>query len=554
MKVAIIESSSFMVSMWKQCFKDSDYQVRFFSGTPADINELIAFTPDFLIGPGVPHDFNPREVIARIKATPGLSQISVIVATSLDDREIRNFWEYNSIDGILVKPFTPEQVLDVLNQFQHKKLIARREFPLVIIVSDSITVRAFLERELHGMGFTVLTADNTERGHGLILENSPDLLLVDIEMPGHSGLRLGEELAAQSKTRQLPIILIGGQQDDDSLPHGFSVGAVDYLRKPVNRDELSRLVGKIVVQHRHARRRSAIVLEDDPITASILGKLLSEQGLGMNLCKTVEEFQVHLSVTIPDIIALDLTTKQIDGPALIEKLRRDVLFEALPIVVIAKEGQRRGILSCLSSGANDYLVKPFGREEFQVRMKSLLKVKQLLEEIGHKTHILEELAYHDSLTGLLSRRYFDSQLDTLIDQARRRGEPFSLMLIDLDHFKQVNDTYGHETGDLVLREIARLIKSNVRLVDLPCRYGGEEFCVLMPGCPVFKAQEVAEQVREACAYCKCSAHEIVQTVSIGITSFPDPSGVDMLVRDADRALYDAKKQGRNRVVAAALPE
>jgi two-component system cell cycle response regulator len=222
----------------------------------------------------------------------------------------------------------------------------------------------------------------------------------------------------------------------------------------------------------------------------------------------------------------------------------------VPIVVISAESDRETMIECLRAGADDFLQKPFAKEEFHARVRNLLRLKGLRDELIRKNRALEDLAYHDSLTGLFNRAYFDGCLEREIDRARRSREPLGFLLMDLDHFKKVNDAHGHETGDEVLRQVASIVRRNVRGYDIPCRVGGEELCVILPRATTAAVVSVAERIRRACAAERITSKGISQTASIGISVFPETSDGGALFADADAALYRAKASGRNRTLVA----
>jgi two-component system, cell cycle response regulator len=227
----------------------------------------------------------------------------------------------------------------------------------------------------------------------------------------------------------------------------------------------------------------------------------------------------------------------------------------LPIVVIADSGEEDRIIRALEIGVNDYLVRPLDQQELLARLRTQVKRKRYNDELRASVAQTIEMAVTDGLTGLHNRRYLDSHLQTLVDRALTRRRPLSLMIIDLDRFKAINDTHGHDGGDEVLREFAMRLRKSVRGIDLACRYGGEEFVVVMPDTEGHIGEKVAERIRasiEQTPFRIGGRTELNVTISVGVAMLEPPHDtVATLMKRADMALYEAKRGGRNRVVARA---
>jgi two-component system cell cycle response regulator len=228
----------------------------------------------------------------------------------------------------------------------------------------------------------------------------------------------------------------------------------------------------------------------------------------------------------------------------------------LPIILLAEEGEDSRIIRALELGVNDYLTRPVDQQELTARLRTQVRRKRYNDQLRASVTQTIEMAVTDGLTGLHNRRYLDSHLQTLFDRAVARRRPLSVMITDLDRFKSINDTHGHDGGDDVLREFARRLRKNVRGIDLACRYGGEEFVVVMPDTDGAIAEKVAERIRAEIAAQPFpigrDGKAIEVTVSVGVSSLlKGPDTVEALMKRADLALYEAKSGGRNRVVAKA---
>ncbi len=257
----------------------------------------------------------------------------------------------------------------------------------------------------------------------------------------------------------------------------------------------------------------------------------------------------------PDIALLDVMMPTIDG----YKLARMIKAEAgqfMPIILITGlgdlESKRRG----MAAGADDFLSKPVAPLELEIRLNAMLRIKELTDEIARANRKLAELATTDSLTGLLNRRAIYEHLDREFQRSRRYGNEFAVLLLDIDHFKRVNDTHGHGAGDRVLEMVGGILRETVRQTDFVSRYGGEEFLVLAPETPRVNALVLAERVRARVEHTSREADALpLVTVSIGVavSDLAAARQCEDLVQLADVALYEAKDGGRNRCVVAQEP-
>jgi diguanylate cyclase (GGDEF)-like protein len=224
----------------------------------------------------------------------------------------------------------------------------------------------------------------------------------------------------------------------------------------------------------------------------------------------------------------------------------------VPVIILTARETRELKIKGLEQGASDYVTKPFDPGELVARVKVQLKLKLLQDELKRSNEMLKELSNTDPLTQLFNRRYMMEVLDREIQRTARKGSPLSVLLMDIDHFKKVNDTYGHQLGDVVLVDLANIIKKHLRTYDVAARYGGEEFVAILPETPLNEAVAVAERIRIGTQ--KTVFPDKLQTlkitVSVGVATYPMPGldSVDDLIRIADEGLYRAKAEGRNRVI------
>ena len=267
----------------------------------------------------------------------------------------------------------------------------------------------------------------------------------------------------------------------------------------------------------------------------------------------------YVNASPPDLILLDVMMPEISGIEVAKQIKANTELPFIPIIMQTALDSTEDKVEGLEAGADDYITKPIDFAELKARVRSMLRIKRLQEALEERERELLEvnerlrhMSQTDALTGLDNRRYLNERIDEMFAHAQRLNEPFALVMCDLDKFKSVNDTYGHQAGDEVLKQLANLLKEEAREIDRVGRYGGEEFMLLLPGAGIDDAVTFAERVRK-----RIEGHTftfpggtLTRTSSFGVSGWPHPriEQCDSLVRTADDALYVAKETGRNRVV------
>jgi two-component system cell cycle response regulator len=254
-----------------------------------------------------------------------------------------------------------------------------------------------------------------------------------------------------------------------------------------------------------------------------------------------------------DVLLVSLNLQNFDGLRLCSQVRSLERTRNTPILAVAEPDNNARLVRGLEIGVNDYLIRPIDKNEMLARVRTQIKKKRYTERLRDNVQASIEMAITDALTGLFNRRYMETHLSALVEQAANRGKPISVLIVDIDFFKSINDGHGHDAGDDVLREFALRIRKSIRNIDLACRYGGEEFVIVMPETDMGVATMVAERLRRRIATEPFAVQEgscsLEVTISIGIAALnaPGDNAAAMLKR-ADQALYRAKRDGRNRVV------
>jgi diguanylate cyclase (GGDEF)-like protein len=292
-----------------------------------------------------------------------------------------------------------------------------------------------------------------------------------------------------------------------------------------------------------------MVADDSRVVRSLLRRQLEEQG--HEVIEAVDGFDAleRCEASLPDVVLLDIEMPNLDGHEVLERLRRIPTCVDIPVVFLTARTTTEDVVEGLRLGAHDYLRKPFEPSELLARVSGAVRVKRLQDELRQRNAELDAISRMDVVTGLPNRRHLLEHLHAESAAASRRGECFGVLMIDVDHFKKVNDHYGHESGDVVLRIIGERLGAACRIEDVAGRWGGEEFVIVAPATALDDAILLAERARESVGdtLIPIGTGAITVTVSIGVVAGYDD--IDELLRQADTALYEAKQSGRNCVIA-----
>ncbi len=294
-----------------------------------------------------------------------------------------------------------------------------------------------------------------------------------------------------------------------------------------------------------------LIVDDSRLIAHVAKTILTKQGHEVILAQDGLAGLQAAKSEHPDLILLDLIMPVMDGYQVCQGLKEEDSTKEIPIIMLTSKAEPADKVKGLELGALDYVVKPFDEGELIARVNIQLRLKQLYEVLQEKNRQLRELANRDGLTGLYNHRYFHEQLSKDFLRARRYHESLSCILLDIDYFKKFNDTYGHQTGDIVLSTLGQVIRDSIRDSDFAARYGGEEFALVLYHADRPTAINVAERLRQMVEHCEVrdKDHVLHVTISLGVATFPHEqiSNPKQIVECADKALYKAKENGRNRV-------
>jgi two-component system cell cycle response regulator len=295
-----------------------------------------------------------------------------------------------------------------------------------------------------------------------------------------------------------------------------------------------------------------LVADDSAVVRLVLERELNAHGWSVTQAADGVQALERCQADPPDIILLDIEMPRLNGFQVLAALQRDAALADIPVIFLTARSSPESVAEGLRRGAHDYLRKPFETPELVARLLVAQRMKALRDELRARNHELERLATIDALTGLHNRRSIQLQLDAAISRAARHRQPLSVLLMDIDHFKQVNDARGHAAGDAVLQQVAARLRGRLREEDACGRWGGEEFLVLLPDTDAAAAMTLAEDVRGIVSAEPFGEARLALTVSIGAAEWQSEAANGLIAR-ADAALYVAKGAGRDATHRAATP-
>ena len=306
-------------------------------------------------------------------------------------------------------------------------------------------------------------------------------------------------------------------------------------------------------------KKKILVVDDHEDNVEVLRARLEARGYEVEGAMDGQSALDTVLVFCPDLILLDVMMPDMDGLEVVRRLKANKDLPFIPVIMQTALDSTERMVAGLEAGADDYVTKPINFAELEARVRSLLRIKKLQQEVADRERELSQMndrllhiSLTDGLTQVDNRRSLEQRLHEMFEHSLRLHEPISCVMCDIDHFKKVNDTYGHAAGDDILKQFAAILKEEAREIDRVGRYGGEEFLILLPGTVLDSAVTFAERVRahvDANTF-TFEGGTLKKSVSLGVASWPHPriQGREGMLKAADDALYVAKEMGRNRVV------
>ncbi len=442
----------------------------------------------------------------------------------------------------------------------------------ILVVDDIAANLRLLEAKLLNEYYEVSVAASGQEALATVARWTPDVVLLDVMMPGMDGYEVCRRLKADPDAAHIPVVMITALTDQAERVRGLEAGADDFLSKPVDDATLfARLRALLRVKQvldawrlRAETARNlgfepppgpslsvagarALMVNEDSAETKQLQEVLRADGVDVSSCTDPMEAWETLQDGRHDVVLLSLSLNAGDALRLASRLRAEASTRDVPVVLVADLAQKGLVLRGFDLGANDHVLRPVDPNELRARLRNQIRRRRYQERLRADLDRSLEMAVTDPLTGLRNRRYMRRHLDGVL-----RDSGAAVLMMDVDRFKSVNDTYGHAVGDIVLREVAERVRSQLRAADVVARYGGEEFLVVMSGATVEDGRIVADRLRQAISAMPVEAEgrSLSVTASLGVAAAEIGANGDDVVSAADAALYRAKANGRNRVELA----
>ncbi len=449
---------------------------------------------------------------------------------------------------------------------------------LVLVVDDVPANVKLLEAKLSNEYYDVVSAKDGYECIQKTKERKPDLILLDVMMPGIDGFETCRQLKQDPDVSHIPVVMVTALSEPSDRVQGLEAGADDFITKPINDTALFARVRslvriKVLIDELRLRDKSGsqlgmsasdfsltfdvsgsslMMIDDDVVQTKRMTEKLVAGGYKLTSYSDHKQ-ALDIARTRGDLDLIIISTQlaDIDGLRLATQFKAIEQVRHVPIIMLVDEEEQHLMLKGLELGVNDYLITPVDFNEMLARVKTQIRRKKYQEALKSNYQESVSMAVTDGLTRLYNRHYLDTHLKNLVKQALETGRNLSVLIMDMDHFKVVNDTYGHNCGDEVLKQLSTIIVNTIRSADLAARYGGEEFVVLMPETDDMRAAEAAERLRrnvENTPFVISNPESpIKKTVSIGYATMTATDTPDSLLKRADVSLYAAKTGGRNQV-------
>ncbi|NOX93004.1 MAG: diguanylate cyclase [Gammaproteobacteria bacterium] len=420
-----------------------------------------------------------------------------------------------------------------------------------LIAEPTKAYRQLLETVCHAVGFKPLFFTNTSEALQHLSLHPVDLVLTSLQLLDNDGINFCKKIRELKDTKHIPVVLLTAEKNKTIEEPATQAGITEIFHKsdiPRLQTYLSELISRASTYNNMDAR--VLYVEDSLSVAKLTIHILEAMGLDIDHFTHAEHAYEAFQTTDYDLVLTDIfLAGNMSGVGLVRAIRSTEGNKIhIPVLTMSAQDDSARKIELLNCGANDYVAKPILKEELMARVHNLITNKKLLDKLKAQQHLLQELAMTDQLTELYNRHFLMEIAPKHISEAFRHKQPLSLIVIDLDNFKTVNDTHGHSAGDIVLTQTARLLKTTCRNEDIAARFGGEEFVLILRHCDAESARKKAEVLRMKIA--DLNPEGIAVSASFGVAELPLDSvcKFDVLFSAADHAVYEAKARGRNCVV------
>lgn len=422
----------------------------------------------------------------------------------------------------------------------------------VLIIEDSPMLLKHMTGSINNLLNLHCDAASTEKdAMNMIKRKRYDLIIADIFLPDST-----PDFIDRLIQMKQAVVLITGRDEDEIRGNLTELPIVDYVVK-YEADNLIRTLTKIIDRYSKNHKMIVGICDDSKVIRHSISLILETQNLSYIEFSNGKEVVDYLESPDAklDLLLTDYEMPGMNGLDMVRKIRETISAFDLPIISLSASNAAHLVSKFLKAGANDYIHKPYEKEEFLTRLNQMLDTIYVRKERDELVEKLKNASMTDFLTGLYNRHYFFSHIEHIVAKAKRDEMPYGVLMLDIDHFKKVNDTYGHDAGDAAIRHLANIVSENIRKADYAFRWGGEEFVILLTSIKSGDLEHVAEKIRlavesNAVSYPQDSLLFNI-TVSIGAISTLS-SDYQMQLNEADALLYRAKKEGRNRTVLSEL--
>jgi two-component system cell cycle response regulator len=584
-KILVVEDHPLNMKLVRSLLQLSGYQVLEAKNAETAIQMAISHLPDLILMDIQLPGMDGLEATRIIKCRKESENIPVIALTSYampgDEEKARESF----CSGYITKPIDTRKFIGTIQQYLDPRPVLKEpesakgssSKPRILIVDDDPLNIKLLAAKLPADQFETLTASNGQMAIQKVLRDVPDLVLLDIMMPGMDGFSISRWIKGNPATEEIPIILITALEGLENKIKGLEAGADEFLNKPVNSIELLARINSLLRLKQYRERlflrhqseqsflgpgpgqekggavlplQKLLLVDDNEKDLQILRSCLAGDPYKIEQVNTGEAALDRIQKEPFDLILLDVLLPGIDGFEVCRQLKGMKQTREVQVILITCLSELENKIKGIELGADDYLMKPINARELKARVKVLLNKKKCLDELRTDFEKTLNLSINDGLTGLYNQTYFKKFIEQELKRATRQKYPVSLIILDIDNFKQINDSLGHPAGDQILSELGSLIKKNIREIDFPARYGGDEFVVVLPYSSKEETISIARRLMKSVESRPDRQEDLTNqgklTLSMGIAFFPQ-QGTTMteLIRNADLALYQAKRLGKN---------